>query len=148
MATRWRAVLVLIGLSGCGTVPSIQSMQTDPRCRAWASGAFGHVATGVEKERSTIYGRWGEVEGAYFKSPTEIEFPGRWGRKHLGTLSGGSVTLHGNFADVGPVVIGRGRAEIPAAFGSVVVEFNDRCSERDAALGIVNIFVLASEKRY
>jgi hypothetical protein len=141
------AGLGAVGVVACSTAPSIPDMRADQRCHVWAQGGLGHAGVQVIQERARIYGTFGMVDGAFFSAPTEIGFPGPFGQQDLATYHEGerSLMIHGALGDLGPTIIGQGKAVVPGALGSLVVEFNEHCTDRDAALGVVSLVVVASQ---
>ena len=145
------ALLVVVGLSGpaCSSAPSIEAMRTDPRCHAWATGGLGHAGVVVVGDRSQIYGTMGKVEGAYYLDPSSIVYSGTFGQRKMGTYHAPELVVHGSFGDLDPIEIGQRRAVVRGALGgSLVVEYNDRCTDREAALGVVGIVIVAASHHH
>jgi hypothetical protein len=133
---------------GCSTAPSIRDMQSDPKCHAWARGPLGHAGVMVTGDRSQIYGTFGKAAGAYYVDPTTIEFSGPFGRRRMGTYEAPKLTIHGALGDVGPLVVGPERTVVTGGLADLVVEYNQRCSDREAALGVVSLVVVAASQNH
>jgi hypothetical protein len=132
----------------CSTVPSVEVMRTDPRCHAWTQGALGHAGVEVIGDRSHIYGTIGKVEGAFYLDPERIAYDGTFGQRQMGTYHPPQLIVHGAFGDLDPIEIGPRRSVVRGALGSLVVEYNDRCTDREAALGVVGIVIVAASQHH
>lgn len=100
---------------------------------------YGYAAARVD-ERAHVYSSFGVMDGAYFVSDHQLEWPGSFGSAR-GTFRHGELTIHGGFADIGPVSIGDGVATLEGALGDATFEYNPSCTERDAAMGVMSLLV-------
>lgn len=119
----------------CASAPPIEAMQTDSRCHVWARGFMGHAAARVDQGQATMYTALGEQEGAHFTSATEIELNGR----AIGTYTRPQLVLHGFMGDLDPIHIGPRGAVVHGLMSDVVFEFNERCSDTDAAVAVTTL---------
>jgi hypothetical protein len=140
-------LLAFVALAGCAHSPPIAEMQNDPRCHVWARGGLGNLASVVENGQASLYGLGGGVKkGPRFSSDTDIEWPGSWGKKRIGTYVDHYLTIHGMWSDLGPTLIGPHEAVVQGLMSSLKMEYNERCTDRDAALGVLAITVVVASQ--
>ncbi len=55
--------------------------------------------------------------------------------------------IHGGMGDLDPIIIGPRGAVVHGVVSDVEFEFNSRCSDTDAALGVTTLVVLIASSR-
>jgi hypothetical protein len=78
-------------------------------------------------------------------SQDKLEWPGTIGTAH-GTYRNRELVIHGSLSDIGPIFIGDGWATVEGALGDLEFEFNRRCTDRQAAMGVMSITVAVASK--
>lgn len=126
--------------------PAAGAAPAAPTCEVWVEGMFGRSGCNVENGHASMKGLFGRQPGAYFRDAGgAIVVDGMFGTQEVATLAGDDVTFRSLFGGSPPTHIGEHEARVPGLFGDTPVHFNERCSKRDVAAGVVTI-VLASQQ--
>jgi hypothetical protein len=137
-------ITLCFALVGCGSAPAISEMHTHAQCHVWTEGGMSHAAARVD-QRAWVYGSFGEAEAAYFVARDQLEWPGTFGAAR-GTYRNRELTIYGALGDIGPIAIEDRRATVEGVLGDLEFEFNERCSDRQAAMGVMSLVVALASK--
>ena len=130
----------------CRAGPSAASMTTSPVCHVWTNDAFGPVSASVSGN-AQVHGAFGKQSGAYFVGDSKIQMPGA-ASSWTATYAERTLMIHG-LRDIGPATLGTRSATVHGLGGTPHFQWNERCSDRDAALGITSlvVFMIASSEK-
>jgi hypothetical protein len=134
--------LALLATLVMGCAPShkvtLEEMQTSPTCHFWARG-IGTTWGTVENGQAHLNGSFAPKQPMMFTSPTEIDLPGAWVKHPVGRYENHTLNVWNQLE----VPITEHQSVVPGMLGGMKVEYNDKCSDRDAALGVA-LMVLAA----
>jgi hypothetical protein len=140
-----------MGLALCalmlGCAPShkvtIEEMQAAPGCYFWTRG----IATSygiVENGQAHLHGSFAPRQPMMFTGPTEIDLPGAWVKHPVAHYENRQLTVWNQLN----VTIGDRESTVHGVFGGMKVEYNDKCSDRDAALGVSLMVLVAAASQH
>ena len=134
--------LALFAMLVLGCAPShkvtIEEMQSAPTCHFWTRG-FGTSWGTVENGQAHLNGSFAPKQPMTFTGPTEIDMPGAWVKHPVGHYENHTLNVWNQLE----VPIGEHESVVRGTFAGMKVEYNDKCTDRDAALGVA-LMVLAA----
>jgi len=134
------ACLWLLSLSAaCG--PSIANLPSAKSCHVWLDGTTANIVAEVGK-RAVVQGTMGDIGGAYFTGDRTVVFPGMMGDVQA-TYEPPRVIVHGYTGDL-EATIGADHAIVDGFLGDLRIDFNRACSDRQQALGVISVMVVAA----
>jgi len=134
--------LALLATLVMGCAPShkvtLEEMQTAQTCHFWMRGIATSWGT-VENGQARLNGGFAPKQPLVFTSPTEIDMPGAWVKHPVGSYENHTLNVWSSIN----VPITEHQSVVPGMFAGMKVEYNDRCSDRDAALGVALMVMVA-----
>ena len=145
-AIRYVSAAAAVSAAGaCASAPPIAEMQTHTACHVWTEGMMGYAAARVD-DQAHLYGAFGTVDAAYFVTDSELLWDAPLATAK-GTYQNGDLVIHGFMSDIGPIEIGDHAAILEGWLGDALFEFNDRCSDDQAAMGVMSLFVAIESQK-
>ena len=143
------SALALLLLNSCSSMqPNVEELQNAKTCEVWKQDTLGirHAAEVKEEMSKQLISCW--VWGMFLCSYNEYTFAAGSSEIEssvlgkVGELKGNSLSLHLTGSTVKPFEIKNGRADymiknIVGPEHASSVEFNEKCTVRQAALGLV-----------